>query len=258
MSEKFWAEPKNDTENPFTEIEDAAEEKFSAMQIETEEDLDKTIANVFSEICGNHGRREFFEHAVPAVKQIYGTNFRKAGLRLLEIIDKGAAQKREKIGEYFKRAVSEKEIEYSQKPKQEIVRDIVEQINSTILEKRKEYGDAYKGIVAAIIYGSFARKNFSLNSDLDVFYVSESRDEGGYLIDPDQYVYYEDDFENSLNSKIRPPIENSHGTYYIDDEDRLKGLAKEEGSLIKGAYIVVSPYPEVKARIESLLEQDKD
>lgn len=249
-------ESKKEAAPEKSDVEYETEELFSGMQVETEEDLSRAITNAFSEICGEYGKKEFFENALPAVKQIYGTNYRKAGLRLLEIIDKGAAHKPEEIGTYFKNAVSQEELEYSRKSKEEIIDDILAKISEIILEKRSEYGARHKGIVAAIIYGSFARKNFSLNSDLDIIYVSESQEGGEYIEEEDKYVHYDEEFEYSLGRKIRPPVENFYGTFYIGAEDKFRGLVGGKDHLISDAYIVVSPYPEIKAEIESLLKQE--
>ncbi|HEY4506569.1 MAG TPA: nucleotidyltransferase domain-containing protein [Candidatus Paceibacterota bacterium] len=222
--------------------EETAEDMFYYSSVETEADLDKIISHVFDEICGEHGKKEFFENALPAVKQVYGTNYRKAGLRLLEIIDKGTQQKPGEIGQYFVNAVSQSELEYSKKPKQEIVDEIITAINNLILEENRE---DHKGIAAVIIYGSFAKNNFSLTSDLDVIFISESEENEDCG----------EKFESRLNIKVRPPVENFYGTFYIGEEDKFRELVSGKDTLVKGGHIVVSPYPEIKTRIQKLLVQ---
>ncbi|TSC75011.1 MAG: hypothetical protein G01um101444_58 [Parcubacteria group bacterium Gr01-1014_44] len=248
MSKEYKAEQKIIIPET-SQIEDDAKKMFSEQRIQTEDDLEREITRVFSEICGKHGKQEFFESTLPAIKQIYGTNYRKAGLRLLEIIDKGAEHRPEKIGEYFETVVSKEEFEYSKKPKDEIVEDIVKNINEIILEKKKEGGGEHKGIVAVVIYGSFAKKNFSLNSDLDIICFSDSSQEE----DEQRGFHFGKDFEYSLGRKIRPPIQNLFGTFYLPNHDNSGELNDERNSFEKNTYIVVSPYPEIKERIELLL-----
>ena len=86
-------------------------------------------------------------------------------------------------------------------------------------------------------------------------YIAESREEGEYFEEKDKYIRWGEDFKDSLERKIRPPVENLCGTYYIGDEDKLRELASEDGSWVKDAHIVASPYPEIKAKIETLLKQ---
>ena len=107
--------------------------------------------------------------------------------------------------------------------------------------------------MAVIIHGSFARKNFSLNSDLDLIYISESQEDGIYFEDEDKYINYKKDFEYNLARKIRPPIDNFYGVYYIGDEYKFKELADTNNSPDKDTYIIVSPYPEKKQQIRSLI-----
>lgn len=234
-----------------SQIEEDATRSFADAKIDSEEDFVFEIARVFHRICGEHGRSEFFSVTLPAIKQVYGTNFRKAGLRLLDIIDKGASRKPSQIGDYFKHAVSSQELQFSQKPREQILSEIVDVLNRLILDKKKEYGDAYKGVIAAIIYGSYARKNFSLNSDLDIAYIRESVETSLY-VPGEKYVDYIDDFENSLGRKIRPATDNILGSVCIADEKRIEALTGPN-TLIKDTFIVVSPYLDIKEKIESLL-----
>src|SRR3989338_1072999 len=253
MIEKYRGKPESEMLPQKSIVEDETEEMFYDFQVTNEADLDKIISNVFSEICGEYGKQEFFKYTLPAVKQIYSTNYRKAGLRLLEIINEGAAHKPAVIAEYFRTVIPKEEEDYSIEPKEKIIKDIVTEINSIILKKKTQYGEKYKGIVAVIIHVSFARKNFSLNSDLDLIYISESQEDGIYFEDEDKYINYKKDFEYNLARKIRPPIDNFYGVYYIGDEYKFKELADTNNSPDKDTYIIVSPYPEKKQQIRSLI-----
>jgi hypothetical protein len=73
------------------------------------------------------------------------------------------------------------ELEFSQKDKDRVIRDIAQKINTTILELKNRYGDSYKGVIAAIIFGSCAKKNFRLKSDLDIIYITETSAKGVHL-----------------------------------------------------------------------------
>ncbi len=259
MFENYPKKERREYVMPDTDLEYQAESAFMWMEARTEDDLNRIISEVFLEICGDYGRQEFFEIALPAVKQIYGTNYRKAGLRLLEIIDEGATKKPAEVGGYFKTAVSREEIEYSQKPKEEIIQDIINKINAVILQKRTENGLEDKGIVAVIIHGSFAKMNFSLRSDLDIVYVFESEKENGRA-EKKRVGINRRNFDYALDKLIRPQVESSEMFFYMSYEDVIKSLTDagflrtENGD----QYIVVSPYPEIKVKIESLLEEGKN
>lgn len=234
-------------------VEENADKAFGSMRVKTEQDLDKIIAKVFEEICGDYGKEEFFGVVVPALKRIYGTNYRSAGLRLLEIINDGASRKREEIRQYFNTVVSQEELDYAEKPKEETLESISKTINGLILEKKKKYGEKYKGIVAAVIYGSFAKKNFSTRSDLDVLYVAESDEEGEYIEDDEKWVHYAEDFDISLGRKIEPRIDDFYGVVSLNNQPQFEELAGKH-SLLGGEYIIVSPYPEIKEKIASFLK----
>lgn len=143
-----------------TLMEQEARESFSKMEVKSVDELIIRIGKIFSEVCGEYGATEFNEYVIPAVLKIYGDNYRKAGIRLLEVIDEGAEQNPKNIGNYFKNAVSASELEYAEKNKDAIISELITTINTLILEAREEYGEQYKGVIAVIILGVLQEKIF--------------------------------------------------------------------------------------------------
>lgn len=236
-----------------SQAEDEARDLFKEMDVGSEAELEQEIRKVFSEVCGEHGREEFFQYTFSAIKKVYGTNYRKAGRRLLDIIDRGAERKPEEIGQFFKNAVAKTELDFSQKNKDEILADMVQKINNLILEKKRVYGDGYKGVIGAIIVGSYAKKNFTRNSDLDIIYLTESKEESKYFPEREQYVTYDEDFDRWLNRKIRPPTGSRDYDIVsacIQDPKDVRG-AVWEGE----PYILVTPYPEVHRKFKEAMKQ---
>jgi predicted nucleotidyltransferase len=210
----------------------------------SEADIDQEIEKVFSDVCGEHGRKEFIHYTVAAIKQVYGTNYRKAGLRLLEIIDKGAERKPSEIGKYFKEAVSQAELEFNKKNKDEVVKDLQERIEKAILEFRGRYGERYNGVVGAIVFGSYAKENFHLKSDLDIVYITKSRNKGLH-ISP-----YQHEFDDWLDRKVKPVVRSdTYDPIAMSDVEALQNLTGE-GSMVGEGYVVISPYPEIKKAIQ--------
>lgn len=240
-----------------SQLEEGVEELFDSMKIDSEADLDRVINTVFTEICGDYGRAEFFGIAVPSVKSIYGDNRRKAGLRLLDIIDKGAERKPDQIGGYFEKAVSEAELEFSKKSKEEVLKEIEAAVNDLILRKKEELGEQF-GIVAAVIYGSYAKRNFNMGSDVDIFYIeSNSEKKDGFDEEEGQFIRYFDGphFDRVLDRKIRPETDNFFGTVYIGDEDELVWTVSD--SMIKNEFVIVTPYPEIEEKLQDIFSSQE-
>lgn len=235
-----------------TTLEAAATKLFEELKVNDAQTLDDIISVVFEEVCGESGKEVFFAETLPAVKLVYSTNYAKAGMRLLDIINKGAELKVDEIDNHFRTAVSPREIEFAYKPKDEVVSGIFAEINASILQKQREHGEG-RGIVAVIVYGSFARGNFYLGSDLDICYVSASPVQEEYIQEKGVYVRYAQDFGETLSRRIRHPLDNFSGTIFIDDTDSLAYLVSGEDSLVKEDFVVVSPYPEYKTEIEGRL-----
>lgn len=236
-----------------SDIENKADDDFGGMKIDSAEELEKRIEIIFSEICGEKGRKEFFQYVFPAIMQIYKDNYRKAGLRLLNIIDEGADKKPAEIGEYFKTVFSEAEIEYSTKDKKEIVRELVETIETLILEEKEKYRGEYKGVVAVLIYGSYAKGNFNLNSDIDIRFFTDE-EEGEYFEEEEKYYHFGKEFQEKLEAIIRPPMDPDTESEGIPIK-KIKEKLLDYMELFRGGFIVVSPYSEIKQEIEKKLKE---
>jgi predicted nucleotidyltransferase len=236
-----------------SEIEDSAEEFFLSKPRFTEQETDEYIKKVFAEVCGDHGRQEFFEITVPLIKRIYGNNFSKVGMRLLDIIDEGASLRPDKVGNFFRNPVSTEELEFSKRPKEEIVGEITDAIEKLILEKSKEFGKNYEGVIAVVIYGSYANNNFSLGSDLDVVYITKSKEEGVFLKKEERYVHYLEDFSKGMKKAVKPETGHDFVIFSIDDEKEFKENLGKDANLSTN-FIVISPFPETKKKVEETIK----
>jgi len=227
-----------------SDIEEETKNRFRWTEKVSEADLDQEIEKVFSDVCGEHGKNEFIHYTVPKIKQIYGTNYRKAGLRLLEIINKGAECRPSEIGKYFKGAVSQAELEFSKKNKDEVVKGLGERIEKAILDFRERNAERYNGVVGAVVFGSYAKKNFHLESDLDIIYITKSRNKGTYISS------LQHAFDDWLDRKVKPVVKSDiYDPIAIADVEALRDLMGD-GSMVREGYIVISPYLEVKKAIE--------
>ena len=177
--------------------EDAAEQFFDSNRPLTEQDLDATIEKIFHQVCGEHAKREFFEFVVPEVKKIYGTNLRKAGMRLLREIDHGASRKPGEIAAYFKNALSASEIEFSKRPREEVRQSVYASITGAIENGRKRFGKDYT-VEGIFIYGSFPKMNFTVHSDIDGIWLVNGKERGVYIPEDEEYV----DPIDTLESRI--------------------------------------------------------
>lgn len=234
-------------------IENEADDDFGGMKVDSVEELEKRIEIIFSEICGENGKKEFFQYVFPAIMQIYKDNYRKAGLRFLEIIDKGADKRPSEIGEYFKTYISETELEYSKKDKAEIVEELKNTIEALILEEQKKYGGEYRGVVAVLIYGSYAKGNFNLNSDIDLRYFTKN-EKGEYIEDEERYSHYGEEFQEKLEGIIKPPMDPDAESEGIPIK-KIKEKLSDDIELFRGGYVIVSPHSEIKKEIENTLEE---
>ncbi len=240
-----------------SQIEHEAHRAFKGMEIRSESELIAAITPLFSVICGDSGKEEFFSVTLPTAIKIYGTNYRSAGVRLLEIIDAGSSLKASETGAYFAKAISPSEIAFSEN-KEGIPQEIERTIQDVIEAKKEAFGEAYEGVLAVVIYGSMAKGNFTKNSDIDVIYISKTEDKEAPL--EDEYISYSDDFERSLQRELRArrlnfPLQNTFGTFGIDDKSIFNDMVGEGFSLEQN-HIIVTPYPEIKARLERLLEEE--
>lgn len=243
--------PKLENASEDEEISDAVEEELLKIEKVTEEDLERIMGKYFTETCGDYGKEEFYSFVIPTVKKIYGDNFRKAGLRLLDIINKGASLKPKEIGDYFKNAFSKEELEYSEKSKKEIINEMIENINDLIAEKKKRYGEKYKGVVGVIVFGSFAKNNFTLESDLDIAFVLETDEKGVYLEKEEKYIDYTEDFEKDLEKKIKREIMN-FTSIGLEKNKNLREIFSRE--MLESA-VVISPSEDVKAKLRKYLKK---
>lgn len=235
-----------------SELEEKLDRKFSDLEIDTEEDLNAAIHNTFEEICGTNGKEEFDNFVLPTIKKIYGTNYRKAGVKLLDIIDAGADKPVGKIGEYFKSAAERIEKTLSV-DRPERLKKVTEKIEGAILKKKEQYGEDYDGVVAAIIFGSYAKNTFTAESDLDIFFVTFAK-EKGFELSQDKYVDYDDDFEATIQRELgrKLKIDNQRGCS-IQNEGGLREVTFSKEGIVGGNYIIVTPYSEIKSKIEEIL-----
>ena len=180
--------------------EDAAEQFFDSNSPLTEQDLDATIEKIFHQVCGEHGKWEFFEIVVPEVKKIYGTNLRKAGMRLLREIDHGASRKPGEIAAYFKNALSASEIEFSKRPREEVRQSVYASITGAIENGRKRFGKDYT-VEGIFIYGSFPKMNFTVHSDIDGIWLVNGKERGVYIPEDEEYVDPIDMLENRIEKE---------------------------------------------------------
>jgi len=215
------------------------EEIFDSAKIGSEEDFDKVIGSVFNKIHKENGKGEFFGTTLPFTKRIYGDNWRKAGHRLLGIIEKGLQHKPDQIGKYFEEVIGEDELEYAEKPKKEILQGIARDINDLILyvrAKRLLEGKDFE-VKGLIIYGSYAKNNFNFSSDLDIITVCSGKNKGE--LDSGRREFFRE-----LSKKIHPDPD-------VWTSVLVENLS-EELQYIPGnsPVVIVTPYPDVRQKME--------
>ncbi len=190
-----------------------------------------------------------------AVKVYRGSNPLKLGQTLLQIIDKAGTQEgAEATIKYLKSAVPKDEVDFSESDKKVHSEKLVADIESFITEYAVRYGTGYKGTVAVVIWGSYARFQQRLDSDIDFSLISVDHPLG--FSQGDLWVN-NDDFEELLRRKLdnargfSVDMQN-WGTGIIADEQSIRGLIELETP----EFLVASPFPEVKEKVQRLLQDE--
>ncbi len=227
------------------DIEDWAELQFTENLVQTEGELTSLVKEVFESTCGNFGKEVFLKEVLPKILRIYDRNYRKAGLRLLKIINEAGYYREKYINVYFRSVVSRAEIQFIEQ--REEIRDIIiESIKEIILNKEIEMGERC-GVIGVLIFGSFAEGGFNLMSDLDVRYAITETGE------------HHLDFEAKLRAKTGEKIPfyrrrgleiYSFNRFLLDEHEEAP--PEEKGD--KETYMVISPYPDVEEKIKELME----
>jgi len=229
-----------------SEAEQRAEELFSSQKINTSADFEREVLAVFNEVCGNIGQSEFVEYVLPRLSQVYGSNYRKAGARALELIDKGADLPASKIADYFKNALS---IELSKAKKQPLTLSKIETTLNALLreletESKREYHDSYN-VCGAIAYGSFVKGEAHPESDLDVILLTRNGKEDLC-----------EDFQRKAEAKLRLQLDVFDVPVRYDDREELTREVFGD-TPVQGNYRVISPFRNIRDTVNSILESHK-
>lgn len=248
-------------EHYLTFEEEEAEWLFNDEHILTREEFDTKIVQIFNQVCGEHGKLEFFEIVVPKIKQVYGANLRKAGMRLLNEIDHGASLKPAEIGEYFKNAVSPEEIEFSKKSKEAVAQEIYIEITDLIEEERKRFGTKYP-IKGAFIYGSFPKNNFNLRSDIDCVWLVNGKELGVYVKKDERYINLIERLEKLIEARTGFEVQRNFILPMVNVTSRsglrdFSEIIREQFFAEKSAYVLIGLSEGEKAEIEKLVEEAK-
>lgn len=221
-------------------------ESFSGREIATQEELLAMVREAFADACGEVGKDEFEQYVVPAVLQIYGTNFSKAGIEFLEIINEGSNLSVEGCVEHFRTYPDrvKDRLEFSGLDKETVYQELVRTIGDVLLVQGERF--ERRGVVGAVLFGSWARKELRKDSDVDLVPVIGSDQEGED--DEDGYVNYADDFERQLNRRISHIVQMRRDSIFLKKEEELGDIS------LFADGVVLSPYPEVKERVEDLLK----
>jgi len=217
-------------------------------RIKSESELKQIVEQNFYEECGELGKTVFWTEIYPIIAKAYSGNLDDACARLNEIIAIGAGNTISEIEKTFQTSITDVEMEYVNKSRQEIAEETFGKIYELIVEKQSKFGGD-KGVIAVLVCGSFAAFRQTPRSDIDVIYFYLTQDAGDNIGENGDYVHFGNDFSKSLQERVSQVVENYFDAVYIGDEDAIKELAKDKES------IIVCPDPEIKAKIESMMKK---
>lgn len=131
----------------------------------------------------------------------------------------------------------------------------IESIKSVIRDENQFYKKECLGVIAVIVFGSFAKKEFHLHSDLDVCLVTDTNKT--HIQSPSlklNYVDYINRFIKSLSQRLEGRKIN------LFQEAVPKSKIASSGIGIKGfndKYIIVTPYQNIQTFIQNILHNKK-
>ena len=70
-----------------SEVELILEERFNRNQIRSAGEFRAELLEVHNEVCGKPGRREFEFVVLPLLVELFGTDYKSAGLEALDVLE---------------------------------------------------------------------------------------------------------------------------------------------------------------------------
>lgn len=216
----------------------------------------ETASRAADEVLGleGDGLEVWNSVTLPQAQEVYaGSNPTKLARKLLKIIDEAGAQSSTTATvEYLKNAVPSDEVEFAKSDKEAHTQELITDIEKFMVEFAQRYGEGYKGPVAVIVWGSYARFQQRLDSDVDYSVVMVDDPDG--FLHKDQWVD-SDAFESFLSSKIghsrKQPIDTQvWGTAALADENSIRDLIEVDSP----HFLIASPFPGVKEKVQKLLQ----
>lgn len=238
---------------------DEAREEFGELPVVTRADFTGRILAAHHDLVGNAGHEaaaQFFTR----VEQLHSnneetaTNYRKAGLRALEILEEASYLPQNQIDAFFDNQVTESYIaEVRAKRPAEQAR-MFHGINHAIGRRSEKYGPTYQGVVAAIVHGSYADGTLIPgSSDIDLALVTATANPG--MAHEDQWIDYEEDAVAAITAQTNRPVDVSLKIPLVAPPRVLRLTSYPDSILYESNLLVISPHADAAERVQALLQQ---
>lgn len=223
----------------------------------TNTQLREAVIATHQNLFGDIGYGSFL-NLLDRTQQLYtnnagtATNSRKAGLHMMGMLEAAADLRISAVEPFFDSKIPGEYIAevYSERPA--TLSLVLNGVARAISSRREEHGKNYRGVVAAIVSGSYANGTFlPKTSDIDTVLVMETAESGmGY---GDQWLDYESDAKRAIATQTKRPVDVSLPVP-LSESQRIIDLARQPDSIQYNAdLLVVSPDGEIAERVAHLL-----
>jgi hypothetical protein len=239
---------------------DMARDEFAELDHVTGHDYGSRLTAAYHDLLGPAGEaeQERAEQLLDRVRSLYTsndgttTNFRKAAFRALEIFEEASYLQAGGLAGFLDSRVTIDEIAQLHERRGPELQRVVRGVTTAISRRHQKYGADYRGVVGAIIHGSYADGTFLPGqSDIDMVLVTDSADQG--MEHDGEWIDYSEDAERALSAHVNRPLDTIEVT--ITNTPNMRGLTGDpDSTLYESNYLVVAPDDSVRQQINGLLE----
>jgi len=180
------------------------------------------------------------------------TNSRKAGMRILGILEAASDLRISEVKAFFDTKIPVEHIAevHAERPATRSL--VLDGMARAISGRREQYGKKYGGIVAAIVFGSYANGTFlPKTSDIDTDFVMKTTQTG--MGHGDQWLNYESDAQRAIATQTKRPVDVSLPVP-LSEPQRIIDLPRQTDSILHNAdLLVVSPDRGIAEHVADLL-----